>query len=586
MDEKKSQNNNFENKKKLFRYSKSLIFPYKNNNQEKESLEEPENIININKPKPKNLISKSTRFQNKNKKENHLLIVHKINIKDKKNTFYKEGVNDIFNDENLFLNDIYKNKRVIVGRNKPNKFKANYLSNSLSKKNLGNFNKYRFYKSSTIKNYSLLKKRNDIRNSFRKNNIVDKNFLNAYELKENNQNYSICSESSRYEFRKSFNLYGKRSNIFVPGQDGISDNELKILYQRFLDREKENKKNIIKKMALSIGNKDKEHIKFKNNMIKDINNKLFKKIYRSTIDKEIKSRLHLQEKILNKFHNHNKENQKIINKILKKTSKDNNDILLMNTIDDYRIKMEKIDEDRTINQNNNYNKTIYWLSSLRNYPNKNKNNGDDDKISNNNKTNNNNSNIMNNNSTLPSIYNTRRKTNTSKEDIYDNYLNNYQYSFGNNSNLYCDIDSNITPLYAFILSDNLKSNEKIRNSHIDDYYNINNKNNSNINYKVIKKNLSVPSINNKIYINDKSCIKDINVEGKRLIDYEMEMSKHLEGKKKKLIKINYAEDETDTKTFAKSTLVDTFYYPKAVKNAFQLHYNKDIQCNYLNYKKL
>ena len=134
-------------------------------------------------------------------------------------------------------------------------------------------------------------------------------------------------------------------------------------------------------MALSIGNKDKEHIKFKNNMIKDINNKLFKKIYRSTIDKEIKSRLHLQEKILNKFHNHNKENQKIINKILKKTSKDNNDILLMNTIDDYRIKMEKIDEDRTINQNNNYNKTIYWLSSLRNYPNKSKNNGDDDKCS-------------------------------------------------------------------------------------------------------------------------------------------------------------------------------------------------------------
>ena len=578
MDEKKAENNSDESKTKLFRYSKSLIFPYKNNNQEKGSLEEPDKKININKQK--NLISKSTRFQNKDQNENHLLIVHKINIKDKNNKFYKQGVNDIFNDENLFLNDKYKNKRVIVGRNNKNNFKTNFISNSYSRKNMGNYNKFRFYKSSTIKNYALLKKRNDLRNSFRKNNLIDKNLINVYEQRDNKQNYSISSESSRYDFRKSFNMYGKRSNIFASGQDVISDTELKLLYQQFLDREKENKKKLIKK-KIELSNKDQENIKNKNNMIKDINNKIFQKIIKSSIDKEIKSRLNLQEKILKKLHNNNKENQRIINKILKKTSKDNNDILLMNTLDNYRIKMEKINEDKAINQNNNYNKTIYWLSSLRNYPNNKVNNGDDDKMSINN-----NSNIMNNNSTFPSIYNTMRKTTTSKDDIYDNYLNNYQYSFGNNSNLYCDIDSNITPLYAFILSDNHRNNEKIRNSHIDDYFIFNNKNNSNINYKQPKKNLSVPSINNKIYINDKNCIKDINVEGKRLIDYEMEMSKSLEGKKKKLIKMNYNEDETDTKTFAKSTLLDNFYYPIAVKNAFQLHYNKEIPSNYMSYKNL
>ena len=53
------------------------------------------------------------------------------------------------------------------------------------------------------------------------------------------------------------------------------------------------------------------------------------------------------------------------------------------------------------------------------------------------------------------------------------------------------------------------------------------------------------------------------------------MSKKLEGKKKRLIKINYNDDETSVKTFAKSTLLDSFYYPKSIKNAFELHYNKE-----------
>ena len=53
------------------------------------------------------------------------------------------------------------------------------------------------------------------------------------------------------------------------------------------------------------------------------------------------------------------------------------------------------------------------------------------------------------------------------------------------------------------------------------------------------------------------------------------MSKKLEGKKKRLIKINYNDDETSVATFAKSTHLDSFYYPKAIKNTIQLHYNKE-----------
>ena len=170
----------------------------------------------------------------------------------------------------------------------------------------------------------------------------------------------------------------------------------------------------------------------------------------------------------------------------------------------------------------------------------------------------------------------RKTNNNSKEAIYDNYINNFQYSFGSNSTLYCDLESSIPPLYAFILSDNLKNNEKIRNTHIDNNYYLNNKNNSFINYK-LKKNISVPSLNNQFNIKEKNNIKDLNVEGKRLIDLEIEMSKNLEGKKKRLIKANYNDDETDTKTFAYSTVSDIFHFPKAVKNALELHSNKDIQ---------
>ena len=87
----------------------------------------------------------------------------------------------------------------------------------------------------------------------------------------------------------------------------------------------------------------------------------------------------------------------------------------------------------------------------------------------------------------------------------------------------------------------------------------------------------MPSLSKTININNNSqhILKNLNIEGKRLIDYEIEMSKKLEGKKR-LIKLNYNDDETDTKYLAKSYLLDNFHFPKNVKNAFELHSNPDM----------
>ena len=566
-------------KKKMIRYSKSLIVPY--NQKEYNAFDEKENNNNninflFNR-------DKDNSFKNLSEKDKkHLLIIQKININDKKNKFYKEGVNDIFNDEKLFFSDKYKNNKVVVGRNSTNKKSRNtkLFPNVFKKKTLGNFNKKRLYKAATIKNFNLGKfQKNELSNSLRKKNGFEKNYLNNNNNDyppENINNYSISSLNSRFDHpRKSLNLYGKRGNIFVSNQNNITDGELNLIYKKFLDREQENKQKEIKLLKLNSKNKkdmkDNKIKEYQNKtLLKDIDNKVYKKLFKTTIDKEINSRLNLQKKILNKYQFINKQNQNLLKKILKKTTKDNNDILLMNQLDDYRIKMEKIDEEQRMKKDNNYNKTIYWLSSLRNYPNNNLNN-----------LNNNENKINNiNNNSFPTIYNKMRKCNLVNDDIFDNYINNIHYSFGSNSNLYCDIESNISPLYAFILSDSLKSNEKIRNTHIDDYYSINNKNCQNKNnFKQLKKNLSVPSLNNRIKLNDKNNIQDLkylNVEGKRLIEQEMRISKQLEGKKKRLIKTTYNDDEIDNKILAKSYLLDFYHFPKAVKNALELHNPKNI----------
>ena len=81
----KKSPNEISNIKKKFRYSKSLAFPYNDKQRlEKEILEDSKNMINRRK-----LSNSIKSFSNKEKKnENHLLIIHKINIKEKKNELF------------------------------------------------------------------------------------------------------------------------------------------------------------------------------------------------------------------------------------------------------------------------------------------------------------------------------------------------------------------------------------------------------------------------------------------------------------------------------------------------------------------
>ena len=522
----------------------------------------------------------STPKKSENKKDKHLLILHKINIKDKKNNFYKKGATDIFNDENLFFSQYYKDKPVIVGKNKDSLFYVKYYNKNESQRtqNINNFGKTRLYRNTkTSKNLFIIKEnghplRNSISsvtNDLRKNKFVDKSIKNAYDFQYNKNNVAANAKSiiGKYEsLKNSYNIFGKRAPIFFSSNSYVTDGELKIIYEKFIDKVKDRKKKELLKLKLydkkfvkkGEGKNANEKDKDKDKDVNHNNNTLYKKIFKTTIDKEMYARLGLQEKILNKFQNDKKENQKLIHKIKNYTNKSCDD-LLINQLDNYRNKLEKIEQNERKIQEKNYNKAIYWLSSLRNYPQKNSIRTENENSQNN----------SNNNSTLPIIKKNNSSINSikfnSKDDIFDNYINNIHYSFGNNSNLYCDIESNIRPLCGLILPENYqeKEKEKITNTHIDDNL-IANKN-SIYNAKELKKNISTPSLINK------NPDKELKIEGKGLLDYEIGIYNELKGKRKKLLKMNYNDEEIDSKIFAKSYLLNNFYFPKAVKNTFNMH---------------
>ena len=67
--------------------------------------------------------------------------------------------------------------------------------------------------------------------------------------------------------------------------------------------------------------------------------------------------------------------------------------------------------------------------------------------------------------------------------------------------------------------------------------------------------------------------KGLNIQGKKLIDFEIELSKDLEGKKKRLVQIPYSDNEIKTRIFANSIINNNLDIPMTVKNTLELHYN-------------
>ena len=427
-------------------------------------------IKKLNQDKSINEINKEE------KKENikQLLITHKIDLKDKKNNYYKKGIKEIFNNENIYFSFKYNNQKIKVGNSEQKFFTSEPILNNTKKSLNRKKNHYLFMKSFS-------------------NNQVKNIYSNNMKNKLNDSNMSILS---RYEYRRPTNSNLKRPSIFLKDKEYVTDSELRIIFQ-----------NIKKNMGI---NKNKIKSRNDNNIIiknKSTDNK--------SVINELNNRINLQEKILSNFETY-KNNSNSLIKRLKKYSKKENKNLLINQIDNYRYKLEKINNTaKKLKNYENYSNKIQWLSSLRNYNNKRNNNTLEKSSENDLYTYTNNTNINFNNTS-----------------ILDNYINRYHYSFGNNSTLYSDIESNISPLYALILPQNQKNNE------------------------IIKKKNTLPFI-----------------KGKNLLDYEIEISKHLEGKKKILLKNSYQEDDIKPFTLTNSKSVEKFNIPRAITNTFNLHFN-------------
>ena len=250
-------------------------------------------------------------------------------MKENKNKYYIEGVYKLFNDETAFLENVYKGRKIVVGKSR---------NKSTISANARNRNKH------TTKKVKPLNK------NISSNNLTF-NKSSTFQINNNtfaNDNSLMNSGKGR----KMIWISGKKNDNY------ISDEELKNIYQECINREN---------VAL------KEYTdKSKNKSFIQNNNK-------SPSVKECNNILNLQSLVLDKFKLRNAENNKMIDRLLRYTSK-KKDNLLINQINDYRIIKEKKDEEEINNIiNNNPNikinnikeveKKIQWLSSLREYEN-------------------------------------------------------------------------------------------------------------------------------------------------------------------------------------------------------------------------
>ena len=441
---------------------------------------------------------------------------HSKSMKNNMNFKYHPEFNKSLND----INNINKTKRIFIAHKVDSKDKFNNFYQKGIKELFNNENLFfsEKYCNSTIKIGNSEKKSiiPESRISINKKIFVKKKTMNVYHR-------SLSNNRTRALFGNS-----RLSKL------NDSNNNMSILSRYDYKRPSMNTSSLMKRPSIMFKYKDyvsdQELKMFFQNIKKKINEKNTKSrndkfrflvnnrdnSTNTSINNEIKNRLFLQEKILNEFKTYNLNNNNIIKK-LKKITKKKKENLLMNQLENYREKMTKISQ--TTQNCNNHLKAIQWLSSLRKYDNNNK------------------INISPEKKNIPMLTYTN---NIKKEQILDNYINKLHYSFGSNTSLYSDIDSHIHPLYALISPQNLKNKEQTKISYFRD------KN---------KKNF-LPII-----------------VGKNLLDYEIELSKILDGKKKIFVKQNYNDEDIKPMTFANSNNIEKIDMPKSVINALNSHFN-------------
>ena len=437
---------------------------------------------------------KQKKFNSNNNKKSYkrYLFVKKIDLKDLSNKYFIEGREKIFKEKKFFLNNYYKDSRIVVGK-----------SHSKSEINL-------FHKPESIKKNSLSRK-----SCF--NKLKDRTFSSTTNITNKTGSFKQTSKSRKYLIKKNDNP--------------INDDDLKKIFQKWVEQEKSNKNDIKKNL---------ENIKINN----------FSK-------KEYKGILNLQNLILNKRKERNIETNKIEERLQMFTSK-LRDKLLINKISDYRIKKEEIDELENSNlelniknktANNILTKTkksksklkeahtfMDWLISLRN-------------------------NEVNNNDISNNIFKKKIQKRCNSGYIFNLKNKSSFYSF-DKKDVFFNPEMKLNAIYARIIPKKYKQIEKIRDT-LKDFKN------KSRNYVTIRHRNKLE--NNILY---KTNIYDgLNVKGKNLLNFEIELSKELEGKRKRIVKFPYLDNETEEKTFFQSFSINKKDIPQTVKNAVELHYD-------------
>ena len=245
------------------------------------------------------------------------LVVKRINLKESKNNYYSKALKNIFFNPKYYLQNYYKGKKVIIGKEhhfalKENKDSSDFQRQTKKRKTINT--------SKNLSKSSIILLQKSVRNS--------KSFSSTkFQELENS------SRSNR----------SKKELIKYP----LSDNELKIIYKEIAEREKVNKN---KKIDFLLNQE------LRLNVIPMIN---------------------LQEKILKTKKKKAKWNQKLTKKIMNITFKERNDILMNQKKELLIVKKKQVDKELTkysiFNKKLN-DKTKTWIYNLRKDNNNNDNN--------------------------------------------------------------------------------------------------------------------------------------------------------------------------------------------------------------------
>ena len=415
-------------------------------------------------------IKKNVSLPKNAKLSKRFLVAHKVNFNDKKSNFFIKGIKDLFNNENFYFSTKYYNHEIRIGND-------NKKYNTIEPR-LNNIDRKLFTKKKT------------------RNFLIRKASLSSNQIKTLLGNNNTKRKIDDYKNPSNNNTkdnYVKRPSIFFNNRQLVTDNDLKMYFDH-LKKSMKKSRNIKNYFSSSSMN------------------------FNTSLKNEINNRICLQEKILKDFKRNEKSENNLVNRLIKLTKKNDKD-LLINQVDNYRNKIEKIDKNsKKYISNDNYKMVIQWLSSLRKYGKDNKNNNNEKKEIDNN--------------------NINKTLKINKEEILNNYINKLSYSFGNDTKLYSDIESNIYPLCGLIVPSDDKNKERIKN----------------------------------FYFNEKG--NSPIIIGKNLLNYEIGLTKYLEGKRKLIIRKTYHDDDIKPLIFSETKRMDKLSIPRSINNAFEVHNNK------------